>query len=86
MILWLLLSCAPPDACDVMCDAALVRYEGCMEEQGLEWGNNFADEADFHDWCDTWSWEQRQLGEEGRCEDMTPVFEDGTCAEWFDAW
>lgn len=82
ILLW---GCAA-DRCEAMCDAAILRYEACMEERGLSWGDAYADEADYRDWCDTWSWEQRQLGTADRCEENEAVFESGNCAEYDAAW
>lgn len=86
LLLALLLSCTPDDACDAMCDAALARYEVCMEERGLEWGMSYADAADYRDGCETWVWEMETLGEPPRCEVMTTTFRDGDCDAYTAAW
>ena len=88
MTLLLLLGCGPPDACDAMCDAALVRYAACLEEAGLEWGPSvgYTDPADYTNWCETWSWEARQLDEAGTCAEKREVFLEGTCDDYWAAW
>jgi hypothetical protein len=84
-MLWLLLACSE-DPCVAMCVAAQARYEVCMEERGLTYGMTYADAADYQNACDTWVWEQRQLGEEPACVDMTTTFDEGTCEEYDAAW
>jgi hypothetical protein len=88
MPLVLLLACAPPDECDAMCDAALDRYGACIEENGLEWGESvgYTSPADFTTWCETWTWEARQLDEAGSCVTKLATFEEGTCADYYAAW
>lgn len=88
MILYALLLACSPDACDAMCDAALVRYEACLAEWGLEWGASvgYADASDYRNWCDTWSWEARQLGEADQCEEVRTALLEGTCDDYPDAW
>lgn len=85
---FLLLACAPDDRCDAMCDAAKDRFEACLEEAGLEWGSSvgYEDPVDYANWCQTWAWEARQLGEADQCAAMETTFRDGTCAEYYDAW
>jgi hypothetical protein len=69
-----------------MCDAALERYEACMEERGLEWGMGWEDARDYRNWCETWTWEQGVLEHDGVCEDLRPTFTDGTCEDYDAAW
>lgn len=87
-LLLLALGCAPADRCDAMCDAALARFSACMEERGLTWGASvgYADAEDYANWCDTWAWEQRQLGEEAVCEEREATFRDGDCDAYYAAW
>lgn len=87
MILLLLLACAPDD-CAAMCDAALVRFEACLEERGEAWGPEvgYTDAADYENWCATYTWELRQLGEADTCAEKLPMFEDGTCDDYDAAW
>lgn len=87
-VLLLLMACAPADDCDAMCVAARERFSGCMEESGLEWGASvgYADAADYDDWCATYTWELRQLGRADACAERLPVFEGGTCDDYYDAW
>lgn len=84
----LLLACAPADSCAAMCDAALARYSTCLEERGLSWGPQVGYDGpeDYANWCDTWAWEQRQLGEEAVCDDKLPTFRDGDCDAYYAAW
>lgn len=88
MILLLLLACDPPDACVPMCVAARERFAACLEEEGLEWGPavGYADAADYDDWCATWAWELRQLGQADTCAARIPTFETGTCDDYHAAW
>ena len=76
------------DACAGMCDAALARFESCMDESGLEYGASvgYTDAVDYADWCDTWTWELRQLGQAASCDARRVVFEDGTCDDYLDVW
>lgn len=82
----LLQACTYTDPCESMCSSALTRYEGCMEERGLEWGMAYADEEDYLNFCETWVWEQGQLGAEPDCPAMQATFDDGTCEEYDAAW
>lgn len=87
--MWLLLlACAPDDRCEAMCDAALSRFEVCLGEGGLEWGASvgYQGPADYQNWCETWTWEVRQLGEQDQCATKEAVFADGTCEEYYAAW
>ena len=87
---WLggLLACTPSDDCDAMCGAALERFTSCLAEGGQSWGDGvgYADEADYEDWCSTWTWEQRQLGEAAACSEKLVAFEDGDCNGYYAAW
>lgn len=87
MILALLLACVS-DACDAMCDAARERFAACLAEDDLEWGPGvgYADADDYDDWCATYAWELRQLGEADACAEKLPIFEEGTCDDYADAW
>lgn len=85
-LLPLLLGCAPDDGCAATCDVALARYEACLPEWGLEWGVAYEDAADFRNWCDTWAWEQRQLGQADRCAEVTGALEDADCMGYAAAW
>ncbi len=69
-----------------MCVAALNRYESCMPERGLAWGDAYSSAADYRDWCETWGWEARQLDEADRCASMEATFEDGSCEAYDGAW
>lgn len=84
----LLLACGEPDACDAMCEVAREKFGTCLEESGLEWGEGagYSDPLDYDNWCATWTWEARQLGVAGTCEDKLAVFRDGTCDEYRAAW
>lgn len=88
LLLALLAGCAPADACDPMCDAAAARFAACLDEEGRTWGDavGYADEDDYDDWCATYTWELRQLGAADTCAEKLPVFEDGTCTDYYDAW
>lgn len=57
-----------------------------MAERGLAWGDAYADAADYQDWCQTWAWEARELGEAERCEAMESAFTDGDCEAYDNAW
>lgn len=87
MLLWLG-ACAEPDACGAMCVAAQTRFEACLGERGLAWGDavGYADARDYADWCGTWAWEARLLEEEATCAEKKAVFEDGDCADYDAAW
>lgn len=78
----LLLACTG-DACTEMCDAALVDFEGCLAENGLEWGVSvgYADADDYLNWCDTYSWELRQLGEESTCASRRTILREASCSD-----
>jgi hypothetical protein len=71
-----------------MCGAARSRFEACLDASGLEWGASvgYTDAEDYDDWCATYSWELRQLGEAATCAEKLPVFEEGTCDDYYDAW
>lgn len=71
-----------------MCAAALDRFEGCMEASGLEWGSmvGYADAADYRNWCETWTWEARQLGEAASCAEKLDTFREGTCDDYYATW
>jgi hypothetical protein len=86
MLILLVLGCPAQDDCAAMCDAAEGRYESCMAERGLAWGDAYEDEQDYRNWCDTWAWEARQLGEADRCAAMLPAMEEGTCEDYDAAW
>jgi hypothetical protein len=83
----LLLACAR-DACDAMCDAALDRFAACLEEDGLQWGESvgYTSPTDFANWCATWTWEARQLGEADTCDERLATFESGDCDDYRGAW
>jgi hypothetical protein len=83
-----LAGCASSDACPAMCDAARDRFAACLEESGLEWGASvgYEDANDYDNWCGTYTWELRQLGEADSCAERLPVFTDGTCDDYYDAW
>jgi hypothetical protein len=84
-----LAGCGSPDECPAMCAAARERYAGCIDAAGQAWGGDgvgYASAADYDDWCATWTWEVRELGEEAQCADKRPIFEDGTCEDYYDAW
>lgn len=87
MILLLLLACAPDD-CDALCDAALVRFEACLAERGETWGPSvgYTDAADYANWCATYAWELRQLGEADTCAETRTTLEGGTCEDAAAAW
>jgi hypothetical protein len=88
MLLLLLLACAGPDDCDAMCAAAVDRFEGCLDERGLEWGESvgYADAVDYDNWCGTWTWEVRQTGATDQCTPKLAVFRDGDCDAYYAAW
>lgn len=81
-------ACAPQDDCDAMCSAAVERFGGCITDAGMEWGSavGYTSEADFGDWCATWVWEQREVGNAEQCTTNLPVLEDGTCADYPGLW
>lgn len=80
--------CAPSDACPAMCVAARDRFEACLDAEGLTYGESVGYEsaADYEDWCDTFSWELRALSQADSCAARLPIFEEGTCADYHDAW
>jgi hypothetical protein len=86
-MIFLLLACAP-DACDALCDAGLTRFQGCLDEAGLEWGASvgYEDPADYEGWCATYTWELRQLGQADSCADRTSALEAATCADYGQVW
>jgi hypothetical protein len=86
LLIALLQSCTHTDSCAAMCQSALDRYEGCMEERGLEWGMAYEDEADHLNFCETWVWEQEQLGTPPDCPAMQATFDEGDCEEYDAAW
>ena len=87
MLTLLLLACAPDDDCAAMCDAALSGLESCLAAEGREWeGSGWESPEDFANWCDTWSWEQRQLGQEATCAEKLPELRDGDCDAFYAAW
>lgn len=87
-LLLLITSCLPDDGCPAMCAAALDRYTSCIEEAGLDWGEDvgYVSASDFEGWCETWVWEARQTGLSGTCDDKRRTFEGGTCADYYSAW
>ncbi|MDP2306922.1 MAG: hypothetical protein Q8P18_12935 [Pseudomonadota bacterium] len=80
--------CAPSDVCAELCTAARDRYEGCLEAGGLTWGASVGYEsaAEYDDWCETFSWELRELGQADSCGDRLALVEGGECSEYYDAW
>ncbi len=88
--LWVLsLGCAPrEDPCETLCVHAEEKFSACLAESGLEWGASvgFTSAADFQDWCDTYVWEEQELGREGWCDDRQAIIDDGDCAAWYTAW
>lgn len=84
----LLLACAAADPCAAMCDAAQVRFEACLDEQGQEYGAEVGYEsaADYANGCATYAWELEALGLADTCEARRATFADGTCADYHAAW
>jgi hypothetical protein len=88
LFLPLLAGCAPDDACAQMCDAALDSFEGCLDERGTEWGASvgYSSPADYRNWCETYSWELRQLGEVDQCAQLRDAVTGVDCAGYASAW
>lgn len=80
--------CAAPDVCAELCTAARDRFEGCLEAGGLTWGASVGYEsaADYDNWCDTFAWELRELGQADTCAERQALVEGGTCSDYYDAW
>lgn len=90
MLLAALLSiaCAPPDACDALCDASLDAFSACLYARGQDWGPDvgYEDAADYADWCATYTWELRQLGESDTCDARLDALAEGGCDGHAAAW
>lgn len=80
--------CADADDCARMCTAARSRFEGCLQESGSTWGTSVGYESalDYDNWCETFSWELRELGQADTCTDRLALVEAGNCTEYYDAW
>lgn len=75
-------------ACSEMCDAALDRFEACLDESGQDWGASVGYESptDHANACETFAWELRELGQGDSCAARRATFADGTCDDYYDAW
>ncbi|MCK6529173.1 hypothetical protein L6R50_16995 [Myxococcota bacterium] len=94
-----LAGCHPTPACDAMCEPAAARFEACLDEWGLGWGetSGYEDRDDHLGWCATWVQEQRALARddggagafaalESRCGGMMETFSEGGCDAYYSAW
>jgi hypothetical protein len=82
LILWIL-GCGVPEACDEMCRRAADAQEACLADRGLTWeAAGFADRDDFLGHCDTWAWEEAQIGDAGKTCATRRDRLDGTCASY----
>jgi len=86
----LLAACADTDVvvCSAMCDAALDRFEACLDEGGQDWGASvgYENPTDYTNACETFAWELRELDQADSCAARRATFEDGTCDDYYDAW
>lgn len=80
--------CGGEDACVSVCTVAQATFEACMDSRAQEYGPTvgFESAEDFANWCDTWAWEQEQMGTEGVCQDALETLSGGDCAAWQAAW
>lgn len=87
-LLLALAACAAPDVCTEMCTAAGDRFDACLVEGGVTWGASVGYEsaADYDNWCDTYAWELRELGQDYTCADRQTLIEEGSCADYYEAW
>lgn len=87
-LLLALLGCAPDDACEAMCDAARASFEGCLDERGATWGASvgYTSESDYAGWCETYTWELRELGEAEQCAQVLDAVSGADCAGYAAAW
>jgi hypothetical protein len=87
-LLLLALSCAADDPCDTLCDVSLDAFSSCLDENGQEWGEHvgYLDPDDYLDWCDTYVWELRQLGQSDTCDTRLDALAAGGCAGHAAAW
>ena len=77
-----------PDGCEQLCARAEEKFSSCLDEGGTSWGTSvgFTSEADFANWCSTFTWEEEELGRADQCDERQAVIDEGDCAAWYTAW
>lgn len=87
-LLTLLTACALDDDCEEMCDAAAASFAACLDDRGESWGApvGYTSPTDYAGWCETYSWELRELGEAGQCARILDAVTGADCAGYANAW
>lgn len=81
-------ACGGGEVCGSVCTVAQATFESCLDTRGQEYGASvgFESAEDFANWCDTWAWEQEQMGTESVCQTTLDALAGGDCAAWQAAW